>query len=142
MCGIVGFLGNAGGGEAALASIAESMSAYLTHRGPDDSGVWVDGRSSLGLGFRRRLWGRVGWLPGPVRSVAAAGITTISPAHWNRFLAGFMALAPGHFRYANPGEKLHKLALILAARDPDEIYRGLTSSGRIPPRSFSPAPRR
>jgi asparagine synthase (glutamine-hydrolysing) len=96
-----------------------------------------DGGDELFGGYNRyfigrRLWGRVGWLPGPVRSVAAAGITTISPAHWNRFLAGFMALAPGHFRYANPGEKLHKLALILAARDPDEIYRGLTSQWKNP----------
>jgi asparagine synthase (glutamine-hydrolysing) len=43
-----------------------------------------------------------------------------------------MALSPGHFRYANPGEKLHKLALILGAGDPDEIYRGLTSQWQNP----------
>jgi asparagine synthase (glutamine-hydrolysing) len=96
-----------------------------------------DGGDELFGGYNRyfigrTLWGRVGWLPRPVRSVAAAAIATISPAQWNRSLARIMALTPGHFRYANPGEKLHKLALILAARDPDEIYRGLTSQWENP----------
>lgn len=96
-----------------------------------------DGGDELFGGYNRyfigrALWGRVGWLPRPVRSAAAAGIAAISPAQWNRSLARIMALTPGHFRYANPGEKLHKLALILAARDPDEIYRGLTSQWENP----------
>jgi asparagine synthase (glutamine-hydrolysing) len=96
-----------------------------------------DGGDELFAGYNRYfigrgLWGSVGWLPRPVRRVAAAGITAISPAQWDRFLSRFLALWPGHFSYGNPGEKLHKLALILAARDPDEIYRGLTSLWKNP----------
>src|SRR5438093_968817 len=54
MCGIVGFLGTAGGGEVAnLDALAERMSTCLAHRGPDDAGVWSDERAGLGLGHRR-----------------------------------------------------------------------------------------
>ncbi len=53
MCGIVGFLGTASSGEAALGALAEKMSTCLAHRGPDDSGVWVDEGAGLALGFRR-----------------------------------------------------------------------------------------
>jgi asparagine synthase (glutamine-hydrolysing) len=30
-----------------------TMTSTLAHRGPDDDGVWVDGNSGIGLGFRR-----------------------------------------------------------------------------------------
>ena len=41
-------------------------------------------------------------------------------------------MAPGRLRYPNPGEKLHKLALVLGARDSDEVYLGLTSHWKRP----------
>jgi asparagine synthase (glutamine-hydrolysing) len=96
-----------------------------------------DGGDELFGGYNRYfigrgLWKRVGWLPGPLRAMAAAGITQVSPAQWNRLLSRFTALSPGRFRYAYPGEKLHKLAPILAARHPDDIYRGLTSQWANP----------
>lgn len=40
-------------GAEVLAVTAERMSDTLRHRGPDDSGVWVDGECGIGLGFRR-----------------------------------------------------------------------------------------
>lgn len=52
MCGLVGFLG----GDLPLAErggVAAAMARSLEHRGPDDSGEWVDPRSGLTLGFRR-----------------------------------------------------------------------------------------
>jgi asparagine synthase (glutamine-hydrolysing) len=53
MCGIVGFW-QAGGVHADEgARTAEAMAARLAHRGPDDSGVWVDERAGLALGHRR-----------------------------------------------------------------------------------------
>lgn len=96
-----------------------------------------DGGDELFAGYNRHfigrgLWGNMSWLPTDIRRVAAAAITSVSPAQWNRWLAPLLRLSPGHFRYANPGEKLHKLAPVLGARDPDEIYLGLTSQWKAP----------
>jgi asparagine synthase (glutamine-hydrolysing) len=96
-----------------------------------------DGGDELFGGYNRHFIGRGLWdglrrVPRSLRSVAASAITAISPADWNRVLAPFLRLAPGHYRYANSGEKLHKLALVLGARHPDEIYLGLTSQWKRP----------
>jgi asparagine synthase (glutamine-hydrolysing) len=91
-----------------------------------------DGGDELFAGYNRHfigggLWNQIGWLPRSARDAVAGAITNVSPAAWSRVLAPFLALAPGRLRYANPGERLHKLALVLGAREPDEIYVGLTS---------------
>ncbi|MFL5404170.1 MAG: asparagine synthase (glutamine-hydrolyzing) [Gemmatimonadales bacterium] len=96
-----------------------------------------DGGDELFGGYNRYFigrgtWKRVGWLPAPLRRVAAAGITLASPARWDRLLASITMVLPGHLHYGNPGEKLHKLASVLGARDPDDIYRGLTSQWKDP----------
>ena len=46
---------------------------------------------------------------------------------WNRILAPLAGVLPHHLRYANFGDKLHKLADVLAVREPDALYRGLVS---------------
>jgi asparagine synthase (glutamine-hydrolysing) len=53
MCGIAGFLRPGGFPAADAGSILERMSALLSHRGPDDSGRWVDGPAGIALGHRR-----------------------------------------------------------------------------------------
>jgi asparagine synthase (glutamine-hydrolysing) len=51
MCGLSGFLDPAcdRNGETHL----RAMTATLSHRGPDDSGVWLDAETGIGLGHRR-----------------------------------------------------------------------------------------
>ena len=49
MCGITGFVASSGAGRDQL----EAMVATLSHRGPDDSGVWIDDASGVALGHRR-----------------------------------------------------------------------------------------
>ena len=54
MCGITGFIDLQRQMPAAvLTEIAENMTASLLHRGPDDSGVWVDESAGIALGHRR-----------------------------------------------------------------------------------------
>ena len=52
MCGLTGFLGAPRSGDE-LRSIVRTMSDAIVHRGPDDSGDFVDEAHGLALGFRR-----------------------------------------------------------------------------------------
>ncbi len=53
MCGLAGFFWNGGRDPEELRRIALRMADAVVHRGPDDSGVWVDPAAGIGLGFRR-----------------------------------------------------------------------------------------
>lgn len=54
MCGFAGFLdSSASVSNDNLRTLAERMAEPIRHRGPDDSGVWVDERVGLALSFRR-----------------------------------------------------------------------------------------
>src|SRR5436309_7358975 len=54
MCGIAGFLHLAAAtGTDELAARAKAMATTIAHRGPDDSGVWVDAPAGIALGHRR-----------------------------------------------------------------------------------------
>lgn len=52
MCGLAGYLGP--GAEAAeMRALASAMAATVSHRGPDDTGAWVDPDCGIALGHRR-----------------------------------------------------------------------------------------
>lgn len=54
MCGIAGFLDlSHSKSSSELRPIIQKMSNTLKHRGPDDSGVWVDSAAGIALGHRR-----------------------------------------------------------------------------------------
>jgi asparagine synthase (glutamine-hydrolysing) len=54
MCGIAGLLDSARATPAAaLEALVGPMTDTLTHRGPDDRGVWTDEATGVALGFRR-----------------------------------------------------------------------------------------
>ena len=54
MCGIVGFLNLSNNySDQQLGGIINEMSYSLKHRGPDDSGSWVDAQTGIALGHRR-----------------------------------------------------------------------------------------
>ncbi len=50
MCGITGIYSPSGGVDG---QAVQSMTDSLSHRGPDDSGVWIDASSCIGLGHTR-----------------------------------------------------------------------------------------
>ncbi len=53
MCGITGFLDPGLPNSQELAHLVRLMADELAHRGPDDSGLWVDATVGVALGFRR-----------------------------------------------------------------------------------------
>lgn len=54
MCGIVGIVGDRNTGPGySLSELVEHMAERLAHRGPDDSGVWIDPGTPVALGNRR-----------------------------------------------------------------------------------------
>jgi asparagine synthase (glutamine-hydrolysing) len=96
-----------------------------------------DGGDELFGGYNRyvraaSLWRRMSWLPHSVRAALAGVLTTIPPAFWNRVFYGLGTFLPSGWRYANPGDLLHKLAEILAVRSPEEIYMCLVSHWKRP----------
>ncbi len=91
-----------------------------------------DGGDELFGGYNRyfmgrSLWRKIGRVPRGLRAATAGGINMLSPAAWNRILAPLAGVLPHHLRYANFGDKLHKLADVLAVREPDALYHGLVS---------------
>jgi asparagine synthase (glutamine-hydrolysing) len=55
-----------------------------------------------------------------------------SPAAWNRLFDAARFAIPARLRYANPGDKLHKLAGMLTADSPEEVYLNLVSQWKHP----------
>jgi asparagine synthase (glutamine-hydrolysing) len=53
MCGITGILTPSAESELALEVVARRMVDQLSHRGPDDAGVWMDRPAGVALGHRR-----------------------------------------------------------------------------------------
>jgi asparagine synthase (glutamine-hydrolysing) len=91
-----------------------------------------DGGDELFAGYNRYTVGRslgrvLDLVPGPLRRAAAAGLTGIPVAAWDRLFR----LAPGRLRPARPGDKLHKLASVLGEGS-DGLYRRLVSQWEAP----------
>lgn len=53
MCGIAGFIESTPTGREDLHGRAQAMGNAISHRGPDDSGVWIDDTSGVALSHRR-----------------------------------------------------------------------------------------
>ena len=54
MCGLTGFFNpNNDLNHDSMRALVQKMSQTIFHRGPDDSGEWVDPNYGIALGFRR-----------------------------------------------------------------------------------------
>lgn len=78
-----------------------------------------------------KIWRTIRWLPASIRQVAAHGITALSPAAWNRLYGVGRPLLP-QLHFSQPGDKVHKLAEILIATNPEMIYRTFISHWKRP----------
>ena len=96
-----------------------------------------DGGDELFGGYNRyfwacNIWRKLSWMPRPLRAALAGVLTTVPPASWDMTFQKLEQWLPLRLRYANPGDKLHKAAEILAVRSPEEIYLGLVSHWKNP----------
>ena len=96
-----------------------------------------DGGDELFCGYSRyffgaRIWHYIGWVPYPMRAALSGVLTTLSPSAWDNVFRQLAAFIPAFRRNANQGDKLHKLAEILAAETAEEMYRGLLSDWNRP----------
>jgi asparagine synthase (glutamine-hydrolysing) len=76
--------------------------------------------------WARRVWGRMSRVPAPLRRAAGAAVRTVSPAAWDRI----WRVMPTRLQFAQPGDKLHKLAGLSAARDGRAAYAWLVALHR------------
>lgn len=53
MCGVTGYYQPSGGRADELRAVVTAMTRVLSHRGPDDEGIWVDATAGIALGHRR-----------------------------------------------------------------------------------------
>jgi asparagine synthase (glutamine-hydrolysing) len=96
-----------------------------------------DGGDELFSGYSRytisdKLWSQLSWMPRILRTVVANSLQALSPNMWNICLSKFLKIAPAKYRFANPGDKIYKLANILSLNTEIEVYKQLVSHWQIP----------
>ncbi len=91
-----------------------------------------DAGDELFCGYQRytqasSLWKNISRIPRPLRKLAAAGITSLSPQAWNHLAKPVQAILSRTHRPFNLGDKLHKGVKLLSSNSVTELYRGLVS---------------
>jgi len=91
-----------------------------------------DGGDELFGGYNRYFIGqkvarRLAALPRSMRPAISRSLRFLSPDAWNRILSLGGPLLPATLRHSNSGQRIHKVARILAADDPDAMYFELVS---------------
>ena len=82
--------------------------------------------------FGKRLWSKLSWLsPSSRRSIASA-LRLVSAERLNSIAGPMLAIAPQRYRVGRPGDKIHKLADVLAHDSLDSLYRDLVSHWNRP----------
>ena len=96
-----------------------------------------DGGDELFGGYNRYLWvanvwRALGWTPRSIRTAMAGTMNVVSPRAWDTMFQRLKWILPAAWQYAEAGDKLRKLAEVLDAENPEEIYRRLVSHWKRP----------
>jgi asparagine synthase (glutamine-hydrolysing) len=85
-------------------------------------------------GWASSLWRVLGRMPAPLRKASAGGLGHLSPRLVDALYAQVSHLLPERFRVGRPSEKLGRLAVMLRASGPEDLYRALVSHCDAPAR--------
>jgi len=78
------------------------------------------------------IWRKIGCLPRPARAILSRLLKAFSPGSWDSLFDRFTPVIPRRFRERRIGDQLHKLAEIVEAQHPFEMYHGLVSHWKHP----------
>ena len=84
----------------------------------------------------RRIWGSLAPLPSWFRRSVAIGIRAVSPEAWGNVLGTAQRVLPARAQVAQVGDRMHKLAGVLAVPSASAMYRGLVSNWDPPAEIF------
>jgi len=82
--------------------------------------------------WSRRIWPMINSLPVGLRGVARDMAHRLSPSQWDKIFMGLNPVLPGKLQVRGAGDKLHKLAAALGAKDTDTLYRSFVSQWQNP----------
>ena len=88
-----------------------------------------DGGDEVFAGYTRYSWGdllrrRTGRIPRPIRAAGAGLLHSLSEDTWDKLLS----VLPARYLPSHPGQKVHKLADVLALPDDMALYRRLITA--------------
>ncbi len=91
-----------------------------------------DGGDEVWGGYDRHVWGQRLWrhmsrLPRGPRTRLAKGLGSVPPQSWDRLFAKAQWALPSSLQTRLPGNKIHKLAHLAGAREPEDFYLRLAS---------------
>ncbi len=91
-----------------------------------------DGGDEIFGGYNRYfwikdIWKKIGWMNGKFRNKLAKMLLARPPESWENLFHSFGNTLPQKARQRTPGDKIHKLAGILSANSPYDMYMGLVS---------------
>ncbi len=100
-------------------------------------GLSGDGGDEVFCGYTRhvwstRLWKFIGATPKPFRRACAAALLGMSPEGWDSLFQFLSPFLPSAMNHRLPGQKLHKLARLLALGNPESVYQALVSHWNDP----------
>jgi asparagine synthase (glutamine-hydrolysing) len=96
-----------------------------------------DGGDELFAGYNRYFWGRdiwsrIGWMGSGLRGAMAGGMRVLSPQTWDSVFRKLKPVLPNEFRLPAAGEKMQKLADVVAVDSPQNLYYHLVSHWKHP----------
>lgn len=111
--------------------VAQMTQQHVTVSLSGDAGDEIFGGYNRYM-FAPSLWKKMRWVPANFRHGLARLLTSVSPAQWDGLFAGVRPLLPAGLRFAQPGDKLHKLLGVLDVASPELLYYALVSHWASP----------